>query len=157
MHMKKGFRKACAASGAALALSMSGCAGGEAMPARLSLAPEASAAVDVMGKACAAELVENNATTEVVRSMVGSTVIFETPQKTFIFAGKQEVQSNAASALGSVASGDLRIISWENSADQGSTATVIRNEGVPTELLVHPDQGTDVSIIIGAACVASLK
>ena len=111
-----------------------------------------------MGTKCATELLGNsNARAQVIRTMVGSTVVLETPEKRFIFAGKQ-IDPVTESILGAIASGDTRLVSWENHDNQGSTATVRRDEwGMPTELLVNPNQGTDVYMIIGAACQSNLK
>lgn len=155
--MKRGISKAWAASGAALAVTLTGCAGGEALPTYLKLDTSASVAVDSMAQKCAIELTNDKATTQVIRTMVGSTVVIENPAKTLVFAGKEGVKPDTASVLGSVASGDLKIISWENRAAEGSTATVIREADMPSQLLVDPAQGSDASKIIGDACKSSLK
>lgn len=155
--MKRALYNGLAASSAAFALTFTGCGGAETVNHIPLTNPSYADALGAMGVNCAKEMLGGGASFDVVPTVVGSTVVLETQAKTFTFAGKQEVQSNEVSVLGAIASGDVKIVSWENRNAQGSTAGVHWTDGAPTELLVGSSQGTDASTIIGAACTSSLK
>jgi len=150
--MKKGLSRAIVATGAAVAMSLSGCASGEIQSERIELTDSSLSQIDAKGIDCATKTLGNTATFQVFVTMAGSRITLETPQSTLEFTDNRKIGPDVSSILGAIAvptenKYTAKIVNWHN--PEGLTATVDRSVD-PAQLLVTP--GSKLTDIISAIC-----